>query len=36
MTLIFLHGSGGCRESWHYQVQFFEHADAIDEFLQRL
>ena len=30
MKLIFLHGSGGCRESWHYQVQFFEDADAVD------
>jgi len=30
MTLIFLHGSGGCKESWHHQVRFFEDADAID------
>jgi len=30
MKLIFLHGSGGCKESWQYQVQFFENADAID------
>jgi pimeloyl-ACP methyl ester carboxylesterase len=30
MKLIFLHGSGGCKESWHYQVRFFEQADAID------
>jgi pimeloyl-ACP methyl ester carboxylesterase len=30
MKLIFLHGSGGSKESWHYQVQFFEHADAVD------
>jgi pimeloyl-ACP methyl ester carboxylesterase len=30
MKLIFLHGSGGCRESWHYQVRFFEDAEAID------
>lgn len=30
MKLIFLHGSGGCKESWHYQVQFFEGADAVD------
>jgi len=30
MTLVFLHGSGGCKESWHHQVRFFEDADAID------
>jgi pimeloyl-ACP methyl ester carboxylesterase len=30
MKLIFLHGSGGCRESWRQQVRFFEDADAID------
>jgi pimeloyl-ACP methyl ester carboxylesterase len=30
MKLVFLHGSGGCRESWHYQVRFFEDADAVD------
>ncbi len=30
MKLIFLHGSGGCKEAWHYQVQFFADADAID------
>jgi pimeloyl-ACP methyl ester carboxylesterase len=30
MQLIFLHGSGGGKESWHYQVQFFENADALD------
>jgi pimeloyl-ACP methyl ester carboxylesterase len=30
MKLIFLHGSGGCKESWHYQVQFFEEADVVD------
>lgn len=30
MKLIFLHGSGGCKESWHHQVRFFEDADAVD------
>ena len=30
MKLIFLHGSGGCRESWHHQVRFFAEADAVD------
>jgi pimeloyl-ACP methyl ester carboxylesterase len=30
MKLIFLHGSGGCKESWNFQVRFFEDADAID------
>jgi pimeloyl-ACP methyl ester carboxylesterase len=30
MKLIFLHGSGGCKESWQHQVRFFEDADAID------
>jgi pimeloyl-ACP methyl ester carboxylesterase len=30
MKLIFLHGSGGCKECWHYQVQFFDDADAVD------
>ena len=30
MKLIFIHGSGGCRESWRYQVQRFPDGDAID------
>ena len=30
MKLIFLHGSGGCKEAWHYQVEFFDDADAVD------
>jgi pimeloyl-ACP methyl ester carboxylesterase len=30
MKLIFLHGSGGCRESWHHQVRSFADADAVD------
>jgi pimeloyl-ACP methyl ester carboxylesterase len=30
MKLIFLHGSGGCRESWHHQVRFFADSEAVD------
>ena len=30
MKLIFLHGSGGCKESWRHQVGFFADADAVD------
>jgi pimeloyl-ACP methyl ester carboxylesterase len=30
MKLVFLHGSGGCKESWQHQVAFFEDADAVD------
>jgi pimeloyl-ACP methyl ester carboxylesterase len=30
MQLIFIHGSGGCRESWRYQVEYFKGADAIN------
>ena len=30
MKLIFLHGSGGCKESWQYQIQYFKDAEAID------
>jgi len=30
MTLIFIHGSGGSKESWYYQVRAFENADAVD------
>jgi pimeloyl-ACP methyl ester carboxylesterase len=30
MKLIFLHGSGGCKEAWHHQVGFFDDADAVD------
>ena len=30
MKLIFLHGSGGCKESWQHQARFFEGADAVD------
>jgi pimeloyl-ACP methyl ester carboxylesterase len=30
MKLIFLHGSGGCKEVWHYQTKHFPDADAIN------
>ena len=30
MKLIFIHGSGGCKEVWHYQMEHFPEADAID------
>jgi len=30
MKLIFIHGSGGCKEVWHYQMEYFPEADAID------
>jgi len=30
MKLIFLHGSGGMKEAWHYQTKHFPDADAID------
>jgi len=30
MTLIFVHGSGGCKEAWHHQTRFFADADAVD------
>jgi pimeloyl-ACP methyl ester carboxylesterase len=30
MTLVFIHGSGGCKESWHHQTQFFSDSDAVD------
>lgn len=30
MKLIFIHGSGGCKEAWHYQTKHFPDADAID------
>lgn len=30
MKLIFIHGSGGCRESWQYQTQHFSGSEAID------
>jgi pimeloyl-ACP methyl ester carboxylesterase len=30
VKLIFIHGSGGCRQVWHYQTKHFPDADAID------
>jgi pimeloyl-ACP methyl ester carboxylesterase len=30
VKLVFLHGSGGCRESWQHQLRFFEGSDAVD------
>ena len=30
MKLIFIHGSGGCKEAWHYQTNHFPATDAID------
>lgn len=30
MKLIFIHGSGGCKEAWHYQTNHFPAADVID------
>lgn len=30
MKLIFLHGSGGCKEVWRYQTKHFADADVID------
>jgi pimeloyl-ACP methyl ester carboxylesterase len=30
MKLIFIHGSGGCRESWHYQTRYFKNSEALD------
>ena len=30
MKLTFIHGSGGCKEAWHYQTKHFPQADAID------
>ena len=30
MKLIFIHGSGGCKDAWHYQLKHFPDADAVD------
>lgn len=30
MKLIFIHGSGGSKESWHYQTRYFKDAEALD------
>ena len=29
MKLIFIHGSGGCKEVWQYQTSHFSQADAV-------
>jgi pimeloyl-ACP methyl ester carboxylesterase len=29
MKLIFIHGSGGCKESWQYQTRYFKDSEAI-------
>ncbi len=30
MQLIFIHGSGGCKESWKHQTRFFQGSVAVD------
>ena len=30
MQLIFIHGSGGCKESWQNQVRYFEGSEAVN------
>lgn len=30
MQLIFIHGSGGCRESWQHQTEYFKSSVAIN------
>jgi pimeloyl-ACP methyl ester carboxylesterase len=30
MQLIFIHCSGGCRESWRYQTEYFKGSEAIN------
>jgi pimeloyl-ACP methyl ester carboxylesterase len=30
MKLLFIHGSGGCKESWQYQTEYFQGSEAID------
>ena len=30
MQLIFIHGSGGCKESWKYQTEYFKGSEAIN------
>ena len=30
MPLVFIHGSGGCKEGWYHQTQYFEGSEAID------
>ncbi len=30
MKMIFIHGSGGCKESWYYQTEYFTDSEALD------
>jgi len=30
MKIIFIHGSGGCKESWKYQTEYFQNSEAIN------
>jgi pimeloyl-ACP methyl ester carboxylesterase len=30
MKLVFVHGSGECKELWYYQTKYFPEADAVD------
>lgn len=30
MKLIFIHGSGGCRESWQHQTEYFKNSEAVN------
>ena len=30
MHLIFIHGSGGSKESWQHQTEYFTNSEAID------
>ena len=30
MKILFIHGSGGMKENWYYQTQYFKDSEAID------
>ena len=30
MKIIFIHGSGGCKESWKFQTDYFKDSEAIN------
>jgi pimeloyl-ACP methyl ester carboxylesterase len=30
VRIIFIHGSGGCRESWKFQTDYFQNSEAIN------
>ena len=30
MTIIFVHGSGGCRDIWRYQTEYFQDSHAVN------